>query len=68
MTCLPEELKKMLDREGWNYEVEDRSKHQILKVEGERIAVLSRGPKTKRRTLLNTMARIRRMMRSKSNE
>lgn len=68
MTYLPEELKKMLNREGWEYEIEDRAKHQILKVEGERIAVLSRGIKTKRRTMLNTMARIRRMMRSKSNE
>jgi len=68
MTYLPEELKKMLDENGWEYELVNKKKHVVLVVEGKNTIGISKGKSVKRRTLLNGIARIRRIMRNRENE
>ena len=60
MAYIPEVIKAALVETGLDYEIEPRKKHDFLRLEGEIIAVLSKGSKTKYRTALNTARRIKR--------
>jgi len=68
MTYIPEEIKKVLEENGWDYELVHKKKHAVLRVEGKNTIPISHGKTVKRRTLLNGIARLRRIMKERDNE
>jgi hypothetical protein len=57
---MPKVVRAVLTETGVDYDIEPRKKHDLLRVEGEIVGVLSKGSKTKYRTALNTAQRIKR--------
>lgn len=63
LKIVPPEMLRVLEESGADWEIERRSKHNYLVVNGDRICVLSRNAhKTKRRTMLNSLQRIKRAL------
>lgn len=60
---IPSEILKLLDDAGVQYHLDFGTKHARLMVEGQFVTVLSYGSSTKRRTMLNCMARVKRALR-----
>jgi hypothetical protein len=60
---IPSEILKLLDDAGVQYHLDFGTKHARLMVEGQFVTVLSYGNSTKRRTMLNCTARVKRALR-----
>jgi hypothetical protein len=59
---LPDRLRSELEATGFPWEIEPGTKHQKIKLGGKLVAILPRGKaqSTHKRSLLNTIAQVRR--------
>ena len=69
MRSIPEQMLQLLKAHNADYQVERRSKHNFLIVNGERVCVLSRDPKsTKPQTIKNSAQRLKRLLREEAQK
>ena len=66
MSRLPKPLYDIIDRHKGVFELEPRSKHLMVKINGEMIAVFSRNGNCKKTTLLNSAARLKRELKKRN--
>lgn len=63
---LPKPLQDIIDRHREVFELEPRTKHLMVKIHGETIAVFSRTQNCKKTTLLNSAARLKRELKKRN--